>query len=199
MFSLCHSSLPFWACRHSFLETLICVQAGNLLLLVPRPWQQFLRPGAHSCLLFLLLGPTEMLLVRIRILAYTTCSICPFSSGSHFPQGRGLPAACYPCSFLLVRTDWITGVGALGRTGTKSFQWDSCLLAARQLRANQGSGDHLQWCLTQGTTRGYLARHGPKLFEDGVSKKTPKEKSCGSAPREQRCLESLPSILMKES
>lgn len=152
MFSLCHSSLTFWACRDSFLETLMCIQAGNLLLLVPDFWQQFLRPGVHYCLYFLLLGPTEMLLVRIRLLAYTACSICPFSSGSHIPQGRELPTARYSCSFLLVRADRITGIGALGRTGTKSSQWDSCLLAAGQPCANQCSGDLLQWCSTQGTT-----------------------------------------------
>lgn len=28
-----------------------------------------------------------------------------------------------------------------------------------------------------GYNRGYLARHGPKLFEDGVSKRTAKEES----------------------
>lgn len=69
----------------------MCIQAGNLLLPVPDSRQQFLRPGAYYCLYFLLLGPTEMLLVRIRILAYTAFSICPFSSGSHIPQGGELP------------------------------------------------------------------------------------------------------------
>lgn len=129
MFSLCHSSLTFWACRGSFLETLMCIQAGNLVLLVPDFWQQFLRPEAHYCLYFLLLRPTRNAFSQNRD---TACSICPFSSGSHIPQGRELPTAHYSCSFLLIRADWITGIGALGRAGTKSCQWDSCLLAAGQ-------------------------------------------------------------------
>lgn len=146
---VCHYSLHFWACRGC-----CCTLLGDLHVYTSwapstaGPWQLYLRPGAHFCLFFLLLGPLEMLLVRIRMLTYTTCSIYPFSAGNHIPQGRRLSASVKPCGSSLVRTGsrkW----GALGSSGTKACQWGFCLLAEGQSSRNQCSGDHLQWCLTQ--------------------------------------------------
>lgn len=113
----------------SFSETLMCIQVGHLLLLVSGSWQQFLRPGAHFCLFFLLLGPIEMLVVIIRTLAYTTCSICPFFAGSTFPRAEDSPhLLSHVVPLLSELTGFLRG-GALGGTGTKSCQWGSCLLS----------------------------------------------------------------------
>lgn len=97
----------------------------------------------------------------------------PFLQAVLFPRAKNSPQLItHVLSFL----QELTGIGALGKTGTKCCQWYSCLLAAGQPLPSSVL-EMPAVVFNTGYNHGYLARHGPKLFEDRVNKKTAEEES----------------------